>query len=116
MLDFVTAAQAGDFQLNSEKLAIEKLARSGALITTGLQKNIKRHRDAMSDSLETLQILIPLSPSDAVRCFRSLPQLESIAGPDDLPSRICSIIAVDCDARYEQLVTAFSLLQGAMKN
>lgn len=71
----------------------------------------------MSDSLETLQILIPLSQSDSVCCFRrSLPQLESIAGPDDLPSRICSIVAVDCDARYEQLVTALSLPKEHMKN
>lgn len=61
-----------------------------------------------------LKRLLPLSPEDSVKNFK-LPSINSIVGPESLPSTLGTIVVIPGDVALSRLIEAFNARRGAVE-
>lgn len=102
---------ATEFAVQTVDLSLHRREGDGEKVSRALSVQ-GRIRKAMQPIVDSLRALVPLSPSPAVAAW-TVPIVSAISGPDDIPTKLGSIIIVPGDVAYQRLITAYMDLAGA---
>ena len=106
-------SRAAELACNSLEIDRHRLEKSGRAVLAADRKIRGSILSAMHDLVDTIRVLVPLSTTPAVNRL-VVPDIASIHGPDDLPARVGDVDLEPEDAKFQQLITAYLDLQGAL--